>query len=79
MRTRITPNTDTFYAVQVSNLIFYDQMHTKFFDVIMFMSQNPVEKMINVTLLFKIGLDWIAKKLLVITAFCWNLMNIFSV
>ena len=32
---------------QVSNLIFYDQMHTKSFDVIMFVSQNSVEKMIN--------------------------------
>ena len=32
---------------QVSKLIFYDQMHTKFFDNIMFMSQNPVEKLIN--------------------------------
>ena len=32
---------------QVSNLIFYDQMHTKFFNIIMFLSQNSVEKLLN--------------------------------
>ena len=28
-------------------VIFYDQMHTKFFDATMIVSQNVVEKLIN--------------------------------